>query len=342
MERDRTYALLGGMVVGAAAMYFLDPNLGRRRRALAGAQVAEAVLAADAAVRRLVNTAAPQVDEDPLKLFLEGRVPDARLADRVRSTLRGVSSYPRAIRVTVLEGVVTLEGFVLDRDVTDVVLGVRRVPGIVRLDSRMEAVPTMPQGFATGGETADLSPGALALARAAAGAVSVSLVSHRALVGLGVALAAGFTLARARGWRSRLRLGSEAATIQHSVEVEAPIARVFAFWSSFRNLAGVFEGLREVREGHHGISHWTAVADGETLEWDVEVTALKPHSRIAWKSLEGSAVRIAGEAEFEEMGAHRTRVTVTLTGDVPSEERLERGLERLRLLLEEGAERLVG
>lgn len=335
MERDRVYAVLGGLLVGAAAAYFLDPVHGRGRREQAALDLSGAVHAVEERVAEWMGARPepPPPPQDPLRLFLEGRVSDTALYDRVRAALRHLTSRPEEIRVAVRDGVVTLEGRVPDTDVTDVVFGVRRVPGLVRLESRMEAVA--PGSSDRLPVRADLGPQGTAAARAAAAAVVLALTRPQALAGLAFVVGTGFSVAAARGWRKAL-LERRAGTVRQSVEVEAPVEQVFAFWTSFSNLPRFMEHLLEVREMEGGVSHW--IGDDQDSSWNVEITALKPHHRLAWRTLEGSDAQFSGEVHFEGLGPGRTRVTVQLTGGEEllgsdPEAQLAADLERMRMLL---------
>jgi uncharacterized membrane protein len=300
----------------------------------------EAARSVEEGVARLLGVPHPKAQEpgsqDPLRLFLEGRVDDRRLVERVEAALGHLSSRPNAIRAWAREGVVTLEGRVLESEVTDVVFGVRRVPGLVRLESRMQAVRNF-EDLDHPQVKIDLSPTGMAAARAAAGMLAVAALERRNLLGLALVLGAGFVVARATGWRpGPPRWGGE-ATVSRTVEIEAPVERVFGAWSSFRNVPRFASGVVEVREREAGLSHWVGTnEEGRPITWDVEITALKPHRCIAWRSVEGSPVSIAGEAEFEALDAARTRLTVTLSvaGAEPlSAEQLAADLERFSELM---------
>jgi uncharacterized membrane protein len=111
--------------------------------------------------------------------------------------------------------------------------------------------------------------------------------------------------------------------------------------------------IREVRETESGISHW--VADGPAgfpVSWDAEITGLKPHQWIAWKSLDGSRIMNEGEVRFEEIDEHSTRVCVRMTYNPPGgamghavatlfgadpEHQLDDDLGRLKALMETAA-----
>jgi len=94
---EQTLRLLGGIGLGAGLMYFLDPQQGRRRRALVRDQFThlshEASEAADVTARDAANRAAGVWAE--AKAAVTGRTADDRiLAERVRSHLGRCVSHP--------------------------------------------------------------------------------------------------------------------------------------------------------------------------------------------------------------------------------------------------------
>src|SRR5919108_3855811 len=97
-----TLGFINGALLGAAAMYVLDPDRGRRRRALA---LDKAVLAAreigdalDVTARDLTNRARGVAAETWANIRRR-QVPDVVLEERVRAKLGRVVSHPHSIEV---------------------------------------------------------------------------------------------------------------------------------------------------------------------------------------------------------------------------------------------------
>jgi osmotically-inducible protein OsmY len=109
-------ALLTGASIGAGAMYVLDPQLGRRRRALARDKLVLAQrktqAAASVTARDLKNRTAGLVAEGRSR-FMQGGVDDEVLRERVRSKLGFLVRHPSAIEAQVSDGHVVLSGHVL-------------------------------------------------------------------------------------------------------------------------------------------------------------------------------------------------------------------------------------
>lgn len=137
-------AVLLGATLGAGLMYMLDPQQGRRRRALARDQVFRALNKVDDGIgvlsRDMSNRARGLWAETramPGRLIGES-VSDDVLHERVRSSLGRVVSRPRAIEVQVKDGCVTLSGHVLYPEADRLLRNVNSVPGVGHVENHLE------------------------------------------------------------------------------------------------------------------------------------------------------------------------------------------------------------
>lgn len=88
--------------------------------------------------------------------------------------------------------------------------------------------------------------------------------------------------------------------VTRSVIVGKSPEEVYQFWRNLQNLPTVMDRLESVEMREGGRSHWKFRTPlGKTIEWDAEITADEPGSRIAWRSLEGSPIDISGSVKFE-------------------------------------------
>lgn len=127
---------IGALAAGALAMYYFDPQSGAQRRA---------------ALLELVSggTAGPQLPREPRSVRLARRAyhaqvkadpqADAVLRDRIRDRLGRMVSHPRALHVTVEQGVVRLSGDVLAKERDGLLLQLREMPGVQKLVNAMTA-----------------------------------------------------------------------------------------------------------------------------------------------------------------------------------------------------------
>ena len=132
----------GGIALGAALAYVLDPDQGNRRRALIRDRMVRAsrklrdatgVVAEDSR-NRLYGTVAV------LRSWVQSKpIDDDVLVARVRSKLGRTLTHPHAIDVTVSNGEITLCGPICADEVSSVLRSARRVPGVTRVNNELEA-----------------------------------------------------------------------------------------------------------------------------------------------------------------------------------------------------------
>jgi hypothetical protein len=134
----RTIACAG---LAAGAVYYFDPSMGRRRRALLRDQwlsfTARSMRAADAAYRDSSNRLQGVLAET--RTAFAGRYHDEEsLTARIRSQLGRLVSHPAAVEVNVGEDAVVLSGHVLASEVDRLIEAVRSMPEVPQVESRLE------------------------------------------------------------------------------------------------------------------------------------------------------------------------------------------------------------
>ena len=130
---NKPLATLGAAAAGALAMYYLDPDVGARRRALLadllrGGPPGERRPLRGRLARRAYHRAS---SADPRS--------SASLRDRVQAALDRMVSHPRALDVSVEQGVVRLGGRLLASERDGVIAQVQRMPGVQKLVNAMTA-----------------------------------------------------------------------------------------------------------------------------------------------------------------------------------------------------------
>jgi uncharacterized membrane protein len=146
------------------------------------------------------------------------------------------------------------------------------------------------------------------IARLAGGALLAYGLLRRGRTGR-VLRSAGLGLATA-GLRPAVpaaRSGSErrrTVDIQKTLYIEAPLERVFAFWSHYDNFPLFMSNVREVNDlgGHR--SHWVVNGRGGVpVEWNAELTERDENRLLAWRSDPGSMLENAGVIRFAREGS---------------------------------------
>lgn len=335
---QRRAAFMTGLGAGAALMFLIDPERGRRRRAvLRGKIVRGAHVAGDAAgtvsrdLRNRVAGAAAKL----ARATRQQNVPDTVLVERVRARLGRYSSHPRAIHVTARTGVVTLEGEIVSHERAPVLDAIISVPGVSLVEDRLRAhdtpghLPGLQGGVPRSGEPFEWwqrrwSPTARLAAGTAAGALMAYGATRRDAAGAGVSVIGLGLLARsvANLEMSRLvgiRAGRRAVDLQKTIDIGAPVERVFALWRNYEEFPKFVSRVIDVRPTRiSGQSHWTVRGPaGTTIQFDTVLTDYVPNRLIAWKTTASAAVAHAGLIRFAPNLDDTTRLNIRISYTPP-------------------------
>ncbi len=102
-----------------------------------------------------------------------------------------------------------------------------------------------------------------------------------------------------------------AQRVHESIEVQAPLQDVFAYWSNLENFPQIMRNVEEVRVAGD-TSHWKVKGPfGTDIEYDARTTEMSPERGIGWQSIDGE-IENSGQVRFEEVSIGRTRIDVTL------------------------------
>ncbi|HEY5899670.1 MAG TPA: BON domain-containing protein [Burkholderiales bacterium] len=136
--------LLLGITLGAAGAMLLDPEQGRRRRALLRDKVTRTMKEgrefADAASKDIQNRA--QGIRAHVEGMRGGPVSDETLVQRVRAKLGRYCSHPGAVQVRCDQARISLSGDILASEVEPILEALRAVRGVQQVDNQMNAYPS--------------------------------------------------------------------------------------------------------------------------------------------------------------------------------------------------------
>ena len=148
-EMNRLEGFIGGLALGAGLMFLLDPQAGRRRRALirdkfvrGGHELSETSGQMQARLRNKMKGIAAETRSR----FTTQDVDDSVLEARVRSSMGRVVSNPGAIAILADGGTVTISGPVLASEVSQLLSCVKAVAGVHEVHSQLTVRPT-PDGI---------------------------------------------------------------------------------------------------------------------------------------------------------------------------------------------------
>jgi len=314
--------------LGAAGMYLLDPQRGRRRRAL----LRDRITSVRARMRRSIG---PLKRDSTHRLqglraraaspFARGSNADDVLLARVRATLGHHVSHPRAVGVTASGGRVMLTGDVLQAEHDALLRAVRAVNGVAEVEDRLQAhvsakhVSRLQGGPARRSRQPDLMQDNWAPAtRALVAASGTALVVYGLARDRVLAAAAG-TLLLVRSAANRpLReaLGAQgrgAIRVQKTMLVDAPADRAYDALRNYDDFPQFMRNVRRVEVRPNGTSHWTVAGPGGiNVEWDATTTRMEENRLIAWATTEGGSIDHQGMIRLTPYG-DKTQIHVVMT-----------------------------
>ena len=146
-------------------------------------------------------------------------------------------------------------------------------------------------------------------------------------------------------------------TVEKSIEIDAPVERVFDMFSDFESFPRWMHNIKEVRRTGRRYTRWAADAPlGMDVEWEAETVVFEPDHRIVWRSVRGD-IDTSGEVIFTETERDTTLLRIVLSYDPPAgrlgeavarlfgkdpEHQLEEDLERFRDIVERRERRQRG
>lgn len=125
---------------GAAAMYYLDPVAGRRRRAMARDQGLAAGHDATDFVRAKSKRAADRMQGVMARArsrMSPEPIEDGQLQERIRARLGHLIEHPSAVQVEVHEGHVVLSGNAASTEIDEIVHTVSKMQGVEDVENRL-------------------------------------------------------------------------------------------------------------------------------------------------------------------------------------------------------------
>ena len=321
--------------LGGAAMYLLDPEHGRRRRARLRDQAVRAqsnvrhIL--DAGKRDLANRG-EVIKGRARSLFKRRKATDDVLEERVRSKMGRYALHPGAIEVAAADGAVTLSGSILAHEHTDLIDAVSQVPGVSDVIDRLivyetaEGISELQGGRDRGGaRSGALQDNWAPATRVAAGAAGTTLALYAlrgGFRGLIFGTAGALLLLRTttnKPLRTLAGMSDEGVVdIEKTIQINAPITQVFEYLANYENFPQFMRNIRSVDTKPDGRSHWIVAGPaGTAVEFDSYLTEIVPDSLIAWSSVEGSPVRTFGTLRLAPSG-EGTRVHLRMSYSPPA------------------------
>jgi len=331
--------LMSAAGVGAGLMYLFDPDRGKKRRALVrneAVHISRIAAAAAGKTRRDVRNHLLGAFAEVESLFLKnGPVSNDVLEARVRSKLGRVVSHPSAVEVKAVDGLIILTGQILADEVHPLLDSVVSIKGVENIENRLDAqegaddIPALQggrnrQGSRFGPLKTNWSPTTRLVATAAGSALAVYGARRRNIAGTMMSSVGLGILARAFTNFETSRLlgidgGRKVIEIQKTINIEAPVDRVFTYWSHPENFPDFMTHVHEVRRIGDGLYRWSVGGPaGILVQWDAQITDLDFNKLLAWKSLPGAIVGQSGVTRFSSNPDGSTRIDVKMSYNPPA------------------------
>jgi uncharacterized membrane protein len=294
-------AYIGAAGIGATVLYFLSSGL---RRKINTSQAVQAPPKGRAvASERLLDDARSQL--------IQRHVLDYNLECEICSCIAPILGESKTVDVSVDSGVVSLQGTIRARDKSRLLKTVAGVPGVKRIENHLQVVEV---------HSISIMGPALTLSLLGVGATGVAWgLSRRGRSGYAAVISGAGLVAAAIV--AAQRRGKSAATteIKKVLHIQAPVERVFDFWSRFENFPRFMPHLSAVKIDEDGLTHWTAKGPaGLTFSWVAQVTKYEHNRRIAWRSVRDSRFENSGSVTFEPEYGNGTRIEINLCFNPPA------------------------
>ncbi len=317
---------LGGMAVGALAMYIADPAEGRRRRALLQDKVTHYSHQTQRAVGSTVRDARNrltglQAEASRMMSSRQAKPLDNHVLEaRVRSRIARAMPELDEIEIEADDGVVTLSGNIHADDADQLIELVEGIPGVEGVRHGMQAYGEEARGMLSS-MFAGRSPWWMAGA-IGAGLLTWYGLSRRQPLGLVAAATSLGLMARSgsgmRGMAEAMQGEQQGFEAECAIDIQAAPDVVYDVWSRYENFPHFMSHVIEVRDLGQGRSHWVVQGPGGSeVEFDSRLTASDRPQRLAWQSEPGATVENEGTVMLQPEGSG-TRATVRMAWRPPA------------------------
>jgi uncharacterized membrane protein len=322
--------------MGAVAMYLLDPDRGRQRRArVKGAAVhtgCEAKKFSGRFQRDAANRIAGTIAET--EKLLQWGTPEACdevLERRVRSAVGRHVSHARAVHVKCKDGAIELSGWAMTYELEGLLRAVRAVAGVkevsVLLNTASQAghISAL-QGGRERGTARMLGEHWSPTARVLAGSYGAGLLAYglarRGWLSRLPAVAGALLVTRAvwnRPVAEMAGLGDVAGIhIEKTIRILVSAEELYSFWADPENYPKVFTHLRAVTREGENTYRWEILGPaGVPVNWTGRITRLEAGKLVEWSSMAGAPVENRGVIHLEPEGNGYTRVHVQMSYTPP-------------------------
>lgn len=325
--------LLTTVGIGAALMYFLDPQHGNRRRALVRDRVDSFINTLDDSldtIRQDSRNRARGIFSEITAKFSDQSAPDWILEERVRAAIGRATRHSRLLDVRSNRGHILISGPALRAHKDEIIKAASRARGVHSVQDEMqmfESAKDLPslQVPNTGSYTYSAHPRPRqnwSPARRLLSGVGGSLLTLYGLKRKGLSKpllsTAGLLLTTRsvinQDTKTLLGLGTpeNGFKIRKAININAPIDKVYQFWHNFENFKLFMDHVKEISVQGETSMWKVAGPAGIAVEFQSHIITDIPNELITWETLPDSAVKHTGFARFDQTHDGGTRVSVQM------------------------------
>src|SRR5919107_1371624 len=100
--------------------------------------------------------------------------------------------------------------------------------------------------------------------------------------------------------------------VEGSIDVVAPVEKVYDYWKNLENLPQFMTNVEEIRATGPDTTHWVVKGPlGAKLEFDAKTTQDQINEAIGWNTEDGD-VQTSGQVRFQGMSPESTRIEVQM------------------------------
>jgi uncharacterized membrane protein/osmotically-inducible protein OsmY len=363
MKSSQLTTWLGGIAVGAIAMYLSDPAQGKRRRLLMQEKIRTATERSGTTLSKAMRGTGSHLSATQSRaknLLQKQPFSDESIAAHASQIATKLSGLRDAIEVKAEHGSITLSGgaALAVKEKNRLIQKIQRIPGVrevrdhlgTRTGSRMGAFLNAKLQRTRHAASEAAANGVNSTARAMGSAARRLPVGPLlTIAGLGYAIQ---SLGRSKliySETNKAATQKKALHLQKSIEIQASPETVFNVWSKYDNFPQFMSHVVDVQSGGAQRAHWVMQGPaGIDLELDTVMTKCMAPTMLAWRTEPGAPIEHNGSVRFESLNGG-TRATVrmfynpssgrnddiviTLLGSDP-EQKLEEDLHRMKNFIE--------
>jgi uncharacterized membrane protein len=107
-------------------------------------------------------------------------------------------------------------------------------------------------------------------------------------------------------------------TIKKIANINAPIERVYDFWSKQERYPEFMDHIKEIKKVNDSLYRWTVDGPGSIpVSWNSRITQMIPNKLISWESEPGSIVQHKGHIRLQKNEQNGTRVDIDFSYHPP-------------------------